>query len=60
MAGDSWIGHALGNVEQPGFCLMYLQCGGGIEHYSESIIYLSLYSFVENDFCKYPVMVMKA
>lgn len=37
-----------------------LAVGVGIEHYSESIICLSLSSFVESDFCKYPVMVMKA
>lgn len=37
-----------------------LAVGVGIEHYSESIIRFSSSSFAENDFCKYPVTVMKA
>lgn len=60
VAGDSWTGHALDNTEQPGFCINVLAVRVGAEHYSGSIIYLSSYSFVENDFCKYPVTVMKA
>lgn len=60
VADDSWSGHALDDVEQPGFCVNVLAVRVGTEHYSGSIIHLSLYSFVENDFCKYPVTVMKA